>query len=68
MLIVKRQVGESIIIADNIVITVICQRGNTVQLGIEAPKETLVLRQELATLNAPLSQHEKPVEVVEREK
>ena len=68
MLIVKRQVGESIIIADNIVITVISQRGNTVQLGIEAPKETLVLRQELATLNAPLSQHEKPVEVVEREK
>lgn len=47
MLIVKRQVGESVVIDDNIVVTVISQRGNTVQLGIEAPRETVVLRQEL---------------------
>lgn len=47
LLIVKRQVGESIVIADNIVVTVIGRRGDTVQLGIEAPHETLVLREEL---------------------
>ena len=38
MLVLSRQRDESIIIGDNIVITVVDIRGDKVRLGIEAPK------------------------------
>lgn len=47
MLVLSRQRDESIIIGDNIVITVVDIRGNKVRLGIEAPKEVSVHRQEV---------------------
>ena len=37
MLILSRKLGEQIVIADNIVITVVEIRGDKVRLGIEAP-------------------------------
>ncbi len=47
MLVLSRQRDESIIIGDNIVITVVDIRGDKVRLGIEAPKEVPVHRREV---------------------
>ena len=47
MLVLSRQRDESIIIGDNIVLTVVDIRGDKVRLGIEAPKEIPVHRQEV---------------------
>jgi carbon storage regulator len=47
MLVLSRQRDESIIIGDNIVITVVDIRGDKVRLGIDAPKEVPVHRREV---------------------
>jgi carbon storage regulator len=47
MLVLSRQRDESIIIGDNVVVTVVDIRGDKVRLGIEAPKEVPVHRQEV---------------------
>ncbi len=47
MLVLSRQRDESIMIGDNIVITIVDIRGDKVRLGIEAPSEIPVHRQEV---------------------
>ena len=48
MLILTRRVGESIMIGDEIKVTVLHnQRSNQIRLGIEAPKELAVHREEI---------------------
>ncbi len=47
MLVLSRKRNESIIISDNIRITVVDIRGDKVRLGIEAPKDVPVHRQEV---------------------
>ena len=47
MLVLSRQRDESIIIADNIKITIVDIRGDKVRLGIDAPNEIPVHRQEV---------------------
>lgn len=47
MLVLSRKEGESIIIANDITITVVGIRGDKVRLGIEAPKDVPVHRQEV---------------------
>jgi carbon storage regulator len=47
MLVLSRQRDESIIIGDNVVITIVDVRGDKVKLGIEAPKEIPVHRREV---------------------
>lgn len=47
MLVLSRKKNESIIINDNIVVMVIEIRGDKVRLGIEAPKDLPVHRQEV---------------------
>lgn len=47
MLILTRKLGESIAIDDRIKITVMSLKGNQVKLGIEAPADTKVYRQEI---------------------
>ncbi len=47
MLVLSRQRDESIIIGDNIIITVVDIRGDKVRLGIEAPSEIPVHRREV---------------------
>lgn len=51
MLVLTRKVGESILIGDNIKVTIIeCSYGK-MRVGIEAPREVKVLRTELAPQN-----------------
>ncbi|MEW4526438.1 MAG: carbon storage regulator CsrA [Maioricimonas sp. JB045] len=47
MLVLSRHRDESIIIGDNIVITIVDIRGDKVRLGIQAPTEIPVHRQEI---------------------
>jgi len=47
MLVLTRKVGESISIDDNIKIRVVQLKGKQVRLGIEAPKETKIHREEV---------------------
>lgn len=47
MLVLSRQRDESIMIGDNIVITIVDIRGDKVRLGINAPSEIPVHRQEV---------------------
>ena len=47
MLVLSRQRDESIIIGDNVVVTVVDVRGDKVKLGITAPREVSVHRQEV---------------------
>lgn len=47
MLVLSRQRDESIIIGDNIVVTIVDIRGDKVRLGIEAPTEIPVHRREV---------------------
>lgn len=47
MLVLSRQRDESIMIGDNIVVTIVDVRGDKVRLGIEAPTEIPVHRQEV---------------------
>lgn len=48
MLVLTRMRGEDLVIADNIVITVVEIRGNRVRLGISAPRDVRVVRREVA--------------------
>ena len=47
MLVLSRQRDESIIIGDNVVVTIVDVRGDKVRLGIDAPVEIPVHRQEV---------------------
>ena len=47
MLVLSRQRDESIMIGDNVVVTIVDIRGDKVRLGIEAPHEVPVHRQEV---------------------
>lgn len=47
MLILTRKIGESIIIGDDVVINVLGVRGLQVRLGIEAPRDVSVHREEV---------------------
>lgn len=47
MLILSRKVGEAIIIAGNIKIRVLENKGGLVKLGVEAPDQVIVHREEI---------------------
>ena len=47
MLVITRRIGESLIIGDDVVITVLDEQGKYVKLGIVAPKEVSVHREEI---------------------
>lgn len=47
MLVLSRKKNESIVINDNVVVTVVEVRGDKVRIGIEAPRDVTVHRQEV---------------------
>ena len=47
MLVLSRKKGQSIIIGDNIEITVVEIQGDTVRIGVNAPREVAIHRQEV---------------------
>lgn len=47
MLILTRKIGESLLIGDKVEITVLNIRGSQVKLGVKAPKEIAVHREEI---------------------
>lgn len=47
MLILTRRVGETLIIGDDVSVTVLGVKGNQVRIGVEAPKDVSVHRKEI---------------------
>ncbi len=47
MLILTRRVGESVMIGDSVTITVLGVKGNQVRIGVNAPKDVAVHREEI---------------------
>ena len=47
MLILTRRVGESLMVGDDVTITVLGVKGNQVRVGVKAPKDVAVHREEI---------------------
>ena len=47
MLVISRKIGESLLVSDNIKITVVASGNDKVTIGIDAPKEIKIIREEL---------------------
>lgn len=47
MLILTRRIGETLVIGDDVTVTVLGVRGNQVRLGVNAPKTVSVHREEI---------------------
>ena len=47
MLVLTRKIGEGIVIGDDISITIVEMKGGTVRIGIDAPKDKRIYRQEI---------------------
>jgi carbon storage regulator len=66
MLVLTRKNGQNLVIGDNITIKILDIKGDTVRIGIDAPKEVAVHRQEVyeaikqANKGAAMSKHKLP--------
>ena len=57
MLILTRNRNESILIGDNVEVVILGVQGGQVKLGINAPREVKILRNELLDLEDPRSDY-----------
>jgi carbon storage regulator CsrA len=67
MLVLSRKAGQKLQIGDNVTITILEVHGNTVRVGIEAPREIRVLRGELDSWQEPpqkVTLHRRPAMAV----
>ena len=58
MLVLSRKVGERILIGDDIVVTIVRISQGTVRIGVEAPRQTSVVREEVVLA---ANEAEKPI-------
>ena len=56
MLILTRRVGETVVIGEDIVVTVLSIKGNQVRIGVQAPKDVAVHREELLKRQRPATE------------
>lgn len=47
MLVLTRHIGENLVINDNIIVKIVAVKGGQVRIGIEAPKDVSVHREEI---------------------
>jgi carbon storage regulator len=47
MLILTRRVGETVMIGDKVTVTVLGVKGNQVRIGVDAPRDVAVHREEI---------------------
>jgi carbon storage regulator len=47
MLILTRRIGETLVVGDEVTVTVLGVKGNQVRLGVNAPKDVAVHREEI---------------------
>ena len=65
MLILTRRVGETVMIGDDVTITVLGVKGNQVRVGINAPKHVAVHREEIYER---IKREQQPEEVTDKPK
>lgn len=56
MLVLSRRLGESVVIGDDVVVTVLEVRGDVVRIGVDAPRSVQVRREELVAAVAEANQ------------
>jgi carbon storage regulator len=61
MLVLSRKPGETIVVGDDIIVTVVSINGNRIKLGIEAPPEVSIKRRELL-FESPGKRHSAPAD------
>ena len=62
MLILTRRVGESLMVGDDITVTVLGVKGNQVRIGVNAPRDVAVHREEIYERSTEEHKQPRPVD------